>query len=246
MHVDEAQLQRLVDDELDGLADPTDEWVRDHVGHCEPCRERVARANSDQQEIFAKLANLDHLHPSIDYMAVMARGDALRSSWIAKAAGFLVVAALAGAAYAAPGSPLPSLAARIFGTRPAVRHPPIEQKTVPTIPAVSGVTVAAGNRMVILFRAIQPDRTVRVTLSDSPEIEVRASGSGASFTAGEDVLTIDNSNSRADFAISIPRNAPQVEVRIGNARVFYKEGAGIVTDYPVDAGTYVIPLGSRR
>ncbi len=240
MHVDEEQLQRLVDEEL---ASPADESVREHVVHCESCRDRVARARIEQEEVFALLGSLDHPRERVDHAAVIARGRAGSSKWMGKAAGFVLAAAVAGAAYAAPGSPLPSLVAGIFGGGPDAPRAPVGQKAVPEIPVVSGVTVATGNRMVIAFMATQAAGEIRVTLSDDSEIEVRATGAGASFTAGEEVLTIDNTNSRADVAIAIPRRARLVEIRIRERRVFLKDGARIVTDYSVTgADTYVIPF----
>lgn len=244
MHVDEEQLQRLVDEEL---ASPADESVREHVVHCESCRDRVARARIEQEEVFALLGSLDHPRERADHAAVIARGRARNSKWMGKAAGFLLAAAVAGAAYAAPGSPLPSLVAGIFGSGSDAPGAPVVQRGAPETPMVSGVTVATGNRMVIAFTATQAAGELRVTLSDDAEIEVRATGAGASFTSGDDALTIDNANSRADFAVAIPRNARMVEIRIGERRVFLKNGARIVTDYGVTyPDTYLIPLGQRR
>lgn len=244
MHVDEEQLQRLVDDEL---ADPTDQWAREHVLGCEVCRDRVGRAKSEQNGVFALLGNLDHPRRHADHSAVMARARARNSIWMRKAAGFVVAAALAGAAYAAPGSPLPSLVEKVFGGGQDASDVPVAQTTVPETPVLSGVTVATGNRMVITFTGTQAVGDIHVTLSDDPEIEVRATGTGASFTAKEEMLTIDNANSRARFAIAIPRDARLVEIRIGEDRVFLKDRSRIVTTNATSgAETWVIPLTSVR
>lgn len=72
---------------------------------------------------------------------------------------------------------------------------------------------------------------------------MRATGTGPAFTAGEDLLTIDNESSHADFTIAIPRHARWVEIRIGEDRVFLKDGARIVTDHAAPGvDSYVIPL----
>jgi len=239
MHVDEEQLQRLVDDEL---AEPADEWVHEHVQHCESCRDRLGRAKTEQSELFALLGTLDHPRKRVDHAALIARARAGKAKWMTRAAGFVVAAVLAGVAYAAPGSPLPSLVARVFGG-PDAPNVAAVQKAVPETPVVSGVTVPAGNRMVITFTSTQTTGEIRVTLSDRADVEVRATGTGAAFTAGEDLLTIDNASSRADFTIAIPRHARLVEIRIGEDRVFLKDGARIVTGHAVPGvDTYVIPL----
>lgn len=247
MHVNEEQLQRLVDDELDEFADPATEWAQEHMVHCQSCRERVTRAKHEQDEVFALLGNLDHPRARIDHTELIARARARDSRWMAKAAGFVVAAALAGAAYAAPGSPLPSLAAGIFGNSSAAPTRRVVQKTAPEATVVSGLTVATGNRMVIVFSATQASGNIRVTLGDVQEIEVRATGTGASFTAGEDVLTVGNANSLADFTIEIPRNARLVEIRIGEERVFLKDGTRIVARHAATGmDAYVIPLTAGR
>ncbi|MEO8575846.1 MAG: hypothetical protein ABI556_04060 [Gemmatimonadales bacterium] len=238
MHVDEEQLQRLVDDEL---GEAPDDWATEHLLHCEPCRERVERARRDQREIFILLGSLDHPRPKFDSATIVARGRRRNSAWIPKAAGFVVAAVLAGAAYAAPGSPLPSLAAKILGRNQdmPVRIPVARTTTLPA--PVSGLTVATANRMSIVFAATQSDGAIRVTLGDGHEIELRALGPGASFSSSEAELTVDNSGSSADYEIAIPKDAPRVEIRIGARRVFLKEGDRILGEHAeLNGGQYVI------
>jgi len=173
-------------------------------------------------------------------------GNARDSGWMRKAAGFVIAGVLAGAAYAAPGSPLPSLAKKVLGDD-NVQVRPAARETTPGAVMVSGMSVATGNQMVIVFEARQASGQIRVTLSDDREIDVRATGTGASFTSGEQMLTVGNGSSVADFAIAIPRHARLVEIRIGQDRVFLKDGARIVTASQLQgADVWMIPLSPGR
>jgi len=242
MHVDEEQLQRVVDDEL---AEGADEWVREHIIHCGPCRDRVSRAKIEQDQIFALLGDLDHARPRVEHTRVMERGRTRDSSWMRKAAGFIVAVTLAGAAYAAPGSPLRSLSERLLSRGQEQASGPVAPAPMAEIPALSGISVAPGNRIRIGFAAAQDSGEIRIRLTGGSEIEVRAVGSGASFTTGEGTLEVENTGSRASFEIAIPRHAPEVDVRVGVARVFYKNGDRIVTDgTTTDTGGYMMYFAS--
>jgi len=243
MHVDEEQLQRLVDDEL---AEPADEWVHEHMTYCDSCRDRVGRARREQDEVLALLGSLDHPRPRVDHVALMARGRRTNSSWMAKAAGFVAVAALAGAAYAASGSPLPSFITNILGRGKERSASPVVQPGLPE-PKVSGVTVAAGRQMVIDFTSDQSAGEIQVSLSDGDEIEVRVMGPGASFSSGDEQLTVENIGSSANYVVAIPRRSPQVEIRIAGEQVFLKNGDGVVSDHKVsNRGSYLITLVRKR
>ncbi|MEO5579936.1 MAG: hypothetical protein ABIR58_04705 [Gemmatimonadaceae bacterium] len=242
MHVDEEQLQRLVDGDKAGLVDDS---VRDHVAACGVCRARVAESRLEQGEIFALLGSLDHPRPQPGLSGVIARGRTRDSGWMRKAAGIVMAGVLAGAAYAAPGSPLPSVLQRALNAVDSQVAPISPTASAPAM--VSGLAVAAGNHMVIVFEARQADGHIRVSLSDDQEIDVRATGTGASFTSGEQLLSVGNANSTADFLIAIPRNAPLVEIRVGESRVFLKDGPGIDTAFPAQGrDAWIIPLSRDR
>lgn len=249
MHVDEEDLQRLVDDEI---AEPADAWAHEHVLHCYPCRERLENAKREQRDVFSLLETLDHPRPRVDAAVIAARGRRDNIKWLSKAAGFMVAAVLAGAAYAAPGSPLPSLAARILGRNqdapvriPVTRTIPLT-RTIPPA-SVSGLTVATGNRMSVVFAATQADGDIRVTLSDGHEIELRALGAGPSFSSSEEEIIVDNLASSTGYEIVIPKSAPRVEIRIGANRVFLKEGDRITAEHAeLKDGQYVIPFSATR
>lgn len=246
MHVDDGQLQRLVDTEFAG---PMDDIVREHVAECGSCRERIATARRDQDEILALLGNLDHVGHVPNRRAVVTRARGQNSRWMVRAAGFLAAAALAGVAYAVPGSPLQGIASRIFGGRGSstASVAPTASSAPASTPTVSGVTVAAGKQMVIDFTSKQSSGSIRVGLSDDPEIAVRAIGGGATFSSAEEALTVNNEGSTASYTIVIPRVAPSVEIRVGSSRVLAKNGDRIVSDYAISSdGTYLIPFTPKN
>ena len=234
MHADEGQLQTLVDGEL------ADERLRHHVMECKACRARAEWVKMEQEEVFELLGALDHPRKGLSPETAIARGRTRRWSPIAKAAGFVVVAALAGVAYAAPRSPIRSLIDRVFDR--GLAAPPTVQRPAPQ-PVISGVTVAAGERMSISFAETQSKGDIHVRIGDVAEIEVRTTGPGAAFTAGERNLSIDNSGSSADFEIVLPRLAPLVELFVGKDRVFAKRGDEVITSGSITTtGEYVVSL----
>ena len=234
MHADEGQLRTLVDGELGH------EQLRHHVQGCGACKARAEWVRMERDEVFDLLATLDHSRAGVGPEKVIARGLALRWRPIAKAAGFAVVFALAGAAYAAPRSPIRSLLARVLSREPAP-SPAVQRSAAE--PVVSGITVAPGDRMVIAFAAAQPKGEIRVRLGDVEEIEVRTTGAGAAFTAGEKNLSINNTGLNADFEILLPRSAPLVELFIGKDRIFAKRGDEVTTlGSRTATGGYVVSL----
>lgn len=241
MHLDEGQLQRLVDDEI---AADGDEWVSEHLGHCESCRQRLVNARTGQNEIFALLGTLDHSRPAIPRLRIIERAHVRRNVWIGRAAGVLLAGALAGAAYAASGLPLPSIVSGIFGIDdgPVEQHEP-EGRSVVTSPA--GVSVDPGSQMVVTFSGTQTGGRVIVSLAEESEISVRSAGIGPSFTSGSNILIIERAGS-GEFAVKVPRSAPLVELRIDTVSVFLKNGARIVSSGSARDGTWVIPFTRSR
>lgn len=227
MHLDEEQIRRLVHGEL---APPMEASARAHLTGCAGCRGRVAVARRAEDEVHALLRHLDHAPPRIDAHAVVARASAHRFGWTRWAAGIVLALGVAGAAYAAPGSPLPAwvqAVAQWMGGGPAQSPDPEG--------GVAGIAVAPGRELLILFTSFQTEGQAQVSLTDGVEVVVRASSGAAVFTSGVDRLVIDNGGSTATFGIEIPRAAPRVEIRVGDARVFLKEGSRV-------RGPYVIPL----
>jgi hypothetical protein len=102
--------------------------------------------------------------------------------------------------------------------------------------------VAAGERLVIIFPSVQGGGEAIVSLTESPDVVVRAPD-GAVFTSDVDRVLIDSVTPGGRFEIQIPRTAPLVEIRAGERRLFLKKVSRIVTDAsPDDAGNYRLPL----
>ncbi|HZA99018.1 MAG TPA: zf-HC2 domain-containing protein [Gemmatimonadales bacterium] len=242
MHLAEEQIQRLLHGELSGSAAPE---IQEHLAVCSECRNRVQEAEREDQWMIAQLAALDHPAPTLQAADII---RAARSShphgWGRWAAGIFLAAALAGGAYAAPGSPLPGVLARLLtsdGDTPSSVAPPPERTT-----AQAGVAVAPGKRLTISFRNGVPGDSAAISLSDRDEVVIQAQGGQSSFRSDSDRLIIDHRGDRAQFEILIPRSAPLVEVEMDGRRIFLKQGSGITGSVAADSlGRYVIPLVSR-
>ncbi|MGH7567470.1 MAG: anti-sigma factor family protein [Gemmatimonadales bacterium] len=239
MHLDDDQVQRLLHGEL---AQPVVVALREHLAGCAPCRERVAAAERDENEVHALLRAVDHPVPRLDPEAVAARVRAhgLLAPRIRWAAGILLALGLAGVAYAAPGSPLRrwvrAVAERLGGgsSRPPAPAPPQTPDS-----GIAGIAVVPGRALVIRFTAPQTVGQAQVSLTDGAEVVVRAPIGAATFTSDVGQLVIDNRGSSGagggNFAIQIPRAAPRVEIWVAEQRVFLKEGARVI-------GPSVFPL----
>lgn len=233
MHLEVEQIQRLLHGELDATGRDV---ARGHLASCAVCREQLAEAEREDALILRLLRQLDHGPPAVQVGSLIARARRGPPQWARWAAGVLLSIAVAGVAYAAPGSPLPAWVDRVVAwvTGPA---------RAPAEPGSAGVVVEPGARFTIVFEAEQERGSVAVSLTDGASVVVRRLGGAAPFTSGVDHLTIANDGSTADYEIELPRGAPWVEVRLGERRVLLKDGPRVVTDAPVDAqGRYLLPL----
>ncbi|MFL5575813.1 MAG: hypothetical protein ACJ79S_07600 [Gemmatimonadaceae bacterium] len=244
MHLDEEQVQRLLHGEL---ARPAETAVRDHVEACADCRWRVAEAQREETRVLELLRHLDDPPPRVNATAIAARARGSASGRAARrAAGILAALALAGAAYAAPGSPLPRLidrvVARVHPTQK--RSAPVASARAPEVAA--GIAVTPGDRFTILFSATRANGVATVSLTDGPDVAVRATAGTARFTSDVDRLLIESLSDSARFEIEVPRHAARVEMRVGSRRIFLKDGARVSADGRQDAaGRYRIPLSRR-
>ncbi|MGH7644981.1 MAG: zf-HC2 domain-containing protein [Gemmatimonadales bacterium] len=233
MHLEVEQIQRLLHGELDA---PGREVVQGHLEACADCRQQAAAAQREEALVLELLRLVDHAPPAVHAEALAARarqGSPRRFRW---AAGVLLSLAVAGAAYAAPGSPLPAwvdrLVARVAGPAP-----------VQIDPGPAGVAVEPGERFTIGFEAEQERGIVAVSLTDGASIVARRLAGTATFTTDVDRLVIANAGSTADYEIELPRGAAWVEIRLGARRLLLKDGQRVVADAPVDArGRYLLPL----
>jgi hypothetical protein len=237
MHLDEELIQRVLHTEL---TPPRRQEVQSHLAGCLDCRSRVEEAQKDESRIFALLRELDHPLPRIPDEFASAPRRSVR--WGQLAAGIFLGILAAGAAYAASGRPLPKIFQRLVewvAQNPA----PAAPSTTPSLQAPQrGIAVPAGDRLVILFSTNKAGQAT-ITLSDDPEVEVRALQGVASFTSDLDRLQVDSRSDSARFEVAIPRRAPLVEIQVGGRRVFLKEAGRVVTSArPGPRGDYLIPL----
>ena len=198
---------------------------------------------ADQRDIDALLEALDHPVPVVEVSDIVSRAGRQSRRW-KLAAGVLLALAVAGGAYALPGSPLRRWI-QFAGDRtsqPEVSAPSPQATSAPA-PAGAGIAVNPGRKLVIQFAAAQPRSEARVRLVDSALVVVQSSSSAVTFTSELDRLLIDNTGAAGSFEIRIPQSASRVDIRVGDTRVFLKEGQRIDTRGDrLPEGSWVIPL----
>lgn len=238
MHLDREQVELALDAGVREGSDP-----EQHLRTCSECRARLDQARREDAWVRDRLGTLDHVPPTITARSVMTRAGRPRRSWERLAAGVILALAAAGAAYAAPGSPLPGLIRRVvYGVAPTVR--PSEAPPIPDArPSRSGIDVAPGNRLTIEFASPVQGDTAVVWLSNGSEVEVRASGGKTTFLSEPDRLIVRQSGAPARFEILVPRDAPWVRLAVGQRRLWLKVGSRIDgTGYAGGGRRYVLPL----
>jgi hypothetical protein len=226
MHFDAAQLQRFLDQELDP---PAVQAVHAHLTHCGMCRAALRETERQEEWLAALLRRLDHEPPAVTAQSLAARAGARRWSARRWAAAILLLILGAGAAYAAPGSPLPRLLDRLF-------HPTVDNrsKSEPSpVDVVAGIAVDPGSRFTISFE-VPPGPVAEVGWTDEPLVTVRERRGRAVFDAEAERLTIRTTDSAARFEIEIPRSNAWIEIRHGAQRLLLKEGDRVRTAAPLE------------
>jgi anti-sigma factor RsiW len=242
MHLDEEQVQRVVHGELPRLGEIE---AREHLAECVVCRDRLAVAEKEEANVFGLLRAVDHPVPAIAVGAIESRARAPDTRRLQWAAGIVLALGIAGAAYAAPGSPLPRWVSVLTGWMRA--EPELTQTqsspSPPRASGIAGVAITPGQRLVIVFTSSQTEGYAHVRLTDSAEVVVRAPSGAATFSSDADRLVIDNRGGTGTFEIQIPRTAPRVEILVDGTRRFLKDGGRITANQvPGAPGLYSIPL----
>ena len=237
-HLDDEQLQRFFDREL---AAAVRRSTDDHLTACAECRDRYFRLERDQKEVYRLLEAVDSSAPAVtakDIMVMAGSRSPGRARW---AAGILLAALVAGAAYALPGSPVRDWIRDARST--AQRQLPAPKPAEPPMPLMAGLAVSPGDHLVIIFERAHPRSNARVSLGEWNEVRVRGPSGGATFASEADTLRIGNRDSTATFEVEIPFEARYVEIRVANARIFTKERHRIVAP-EADEGdkVYLLPL----
>lgn len=239
MHLNEEQIQRFLHDELDARSKAA---LSQHVAGCDSCATLLAQAEREEDAIFEVLRQVDHPVPRVE-AASLALPRGLLAVWGRRAAGVVVVAALAGAAYAIPGSPLRTLVEHVAEW--IADGEPVDESQPSIPPVTSGIAVPVHGRFTIAFTSEQAG-TVAVSLTDEPNLLVRVRGGTTTFTTDADRLTIDNRDS-SDYEIEIPRGAAFVSVSIGAREIVLKDGDAFATELSTDErGRHIFSLSTRE
>lgn len=241
MHLDEERVQRLLHGELEPAADAA---LRQHLAECSDCRARAAAAEREEADVYDLLRLVDDPPPAVSAATVAARARAEPHRWGRWAAGILLAVGAAGAAYAAPGSPLPGWVQAIVGR---IAEAPAFDGPDDRAHGAAGIAVAPGRSLLIIFAVSQTRANpgaMTVSLSDETEVVVRSLNGAATYTSEDvDRLVVDGYGSSGAFEIRIPRDAPRVEIRVGDHRLFLKDGPRVSAEAPADArGLYRLPL----
>jgi anti-sigma factor RsiW len=251
-HLDEGTVQQLLHDEVPHSIAPA---VRAHLDACAECRDRLAEAHRVEAELFDRLTALDDATPLVTRDHTVAARDATLASRRASgaqrdmwrwAAGILLVIGASGVAYAAPGSPLRWLVARVTDW---IRTPGTNSDrdpVTPTVPDAGGVMIDPGEHAVIDLRLVQPSDTLRVMLVDAAQIAVRSAGGLVTFESDPDRLSVSNTSGTATIEVLIPRTAPRVEIVTGGRQLYLKEGSTISSIAADTTGGRHVILPARR
>ena len=240
MHLDDERVQRLLHGELEPAGE---RLVRQHLAACDVCRALVDDARVEEHHVFGLLREVDHPLPDADPRVILASGPRPRIRWERWAAGLLLVAAAGGAAYAAPGSPLPRALDRLVAMLAPTQSPPAADSSASDAAAPgAGVAVTPGDRMTIRFVAESDGAFATLSLTDGHEVVVRAVEGAATFSSDVERLSVSSAGP-VRFEILIPRSAPWVEVLAGDTPVFRKRAAKVVTETePGPDGRYGLRL----
>ena len=231
MHLDDERVQRLLHGELEPAGE---RLARQHLAVCDDCRGLVDEARAEEHRLFALLREVDH--PLPDREPTFSAGRSPGTRWERWAAGILLVAAAAGAAYAAPGSPLSAALDRLVTIiAPAEPQTPNDTAATDTVAAGAGIAVTPGDRLTIQFLMEGDSALATLSLTDGDEAVVRAVAGAATFSSDVDRLSV-RSAGPARFEVLIPRSALWVEVLAGDTRVFRKRAAQVTAESEPDAG----------
>ena len=234
MHLDLETIARFVDGEL-----TADEMTRaaDHLDVCEECAETFSQLSTVDDFVWEALAHADPEPPRVDAGSLI--GQARRRSvpsWMRWAAALALTAVGAGAAYAAPGSPLPGWLGR------ADSDPgPSETQGVERI---GGIVMDDAEPLSIRIDVVAGRGQLVITTDTGQGIAVETSESGATFDSDIGrVVVVAGGTWGGDVLVNVPPTATSVTVALGSRVVWRQVADDVDTDIPEGpAGTYRMPL----
>ncbi len=241
MHPSDSELQGLADGELapgDGLR------LRLHLEACDACARRLRSVELADRRIAEWLTSLDHPVPGVDPTMLMAPARPPATRGLLLAASLAALLAAGAAAAVIPGSPLRHLAERAIAAWRGDEPPRVQlPDTTNPPPPQSGVAFVPGPELEIAFRRSQAEGTIRISLTDGPEVRVRQLGGTAAYAVDSAELTVDNADAVRSYEILLPRRLHRARVRVGDRVVFEKEGSAISCRGFVDGqGVHVVPF----
>ncbi len=201
-------------------------------------------------EIDEVLRRLDHPVPQVLVDSIIRTARRPKSSRLRWAAGVaLLLAVAAGAAYAAPGSPVRAWIAEVgralgFGSEPGSSEP--TEGAVPT-PESAGIALIPGNELTIEFVEAGLAGTLRVDFTDDAEVVVSAPTGATRFVSEPERLLVEHTTPDT-VRVSIPRagarNGGLVTIRVGTRELLRViDGSVSAVMPPAGGGGYVLPLG---
>jgi anti-sigma factor RsiW len=238
MHLDEDQIERVIHGELPPAGESS---VREHLSVCDDCRGRVGDARREEARIIALLETIDRPVPAMPAGSARRTQRDGHSTWLRRAAAMVTGLAIAGAAYAAPGSPVRSLFRRVV-THRIDRPSPVIRRDLSSSAPTAGIAVSPGAHLTIDITGAPPTGPAMARLVDGDEVVVRAIGGRPTFRSERDRLVIDGAITVSELAIEIPRRAPFVEIRLDGRRALRKDGPDMIGATPDSVGRYTLTV----
>jgi hypothetical protein len=234
-HPPDGVLRALLDGEASAAARVE---VERHLVTCASCRSRLTaleQASAETGRLLTLLAP-EPLLLDADVVIRRARVRSLSRPGVIAAAALVLAVGVASAMVG-------SSRARAFALRvwSAVTGAP---RTLPSAEpqGQGGIAFVPTPDAEIALDARQDQGVLRVTMADTAEISIRASGPVA-YRVGASGIVLHNRGSSASYDIVVPRDAQHVRIRIAGRVVLEKLGPRISTGVPSDqAGRFVLSL----
>lgn len=233
MHPSDAELQALIDNELDER-----EWkrVRAHLESCAACRDRKQALESLLDETAQLLGALDlPAYGSSVEEVIRVAGARSRAATPREGRSLLRAASLAGlliagavAAAVVPGSPFREAAMNMI-------REPAGEENVPSRVAdpwrqEAGVALLSGGALEVVFQAGQSEGSLQLVMTREDTTRVDVRGDSVGFVVGDGSILVRNQGARASYRIAVPTDLESVRISIGPRTVFEMTGGEVVSD----------------
>ncbi len=230
-HLSDGRIQQLLSDEISQEMRAESE---EHLARCAECRIRVGEAEQAEVQLGELLRTLDDPMPSISAEQMLTVGKSAPVAWRRIAAGIVLAFLAAGGLYAAPGSPIPGWFDSFVANDPVGGADSLDGPV--------GVAIEVVDSFVVRLGQPQDIETIRVILTAGRQLNVLVENGVAGFRSSPSELYIDNPNPSDVVEVSVPQNASQVDIFLGDTRIFrIREGVVDSDATPDTTGTYHFP-----